>query len=257
MTLALMAAMPEELQALLPLLGAARAHHHAGREFHRGRLDGRELVLVCSPPGAVAAATTATLLIERFDAEAIVSTGVAGGLHPRVRIGDVVIARELLRRDALDAPLFVRSDAPADGRARLLTDPELGAALLDAARAALEVERIVLAGSLALLGIAVPQVHEGPVLGGERAVAAEVERAALAGAWPDALAVDSDGAALAEVCHDCDLPFALLRCIADRADEQAPGDRRRFVAQVAGPLVAAVVRAWLWRQDGGDFARSG
>ena len=41
MTLALMAAMPEELQALLPLLGAARAHHHAGREFHSGQRDGR------------------------------------------------------------------------------------------------------------------------------------------------------------------------------------------------------------------------
>jgi adenosylhomocysteine nucleosidase len=257
MTLALMAAMPEELQALLPLLGAARAHHHAGREFHSGQRDGRELVLVCSPPGAVAAAITATLLIERFGAEAIVSTGVAGGLHPRVRIGDVVVARELLRRDALDAPLFVRTDAPADGRARLLTDPELGGALLDAARAALEVERIALTGSLALLGIAVPQVHEGLVLGGEVAVASEAERSALVHERPDALAVESDGAALAEVCHDFDLPFALLRCIADRADEQAPGDRRRFVAQVAGPLAAAVVRAWLWREDGDWFSRSG
>ncbi len=257
MTLALMAAMPEELQALLPLLGAARVHHHAGREFHSGRLDGRELVLACSPPGAVAAATTATLLIERFGAEAIVSSGVAGGLHPRVRIGDVVVARELLRRDAQATPLFVRTDAPPDGRARLLTDPELSAALLGAARAALEVERIALAGSLALLGIALPQVHEGLLLGGDHAVASEVERNALARAHPEALAVETDGAALAEVCLDCDVPFALLRCIADRSDEQAPGDRRRFVAQVAGPMVAAVVRAWLWRQDGGDFGRSG
>lgn len=257
MTLALLAAMPEELQALLPLLGAARVHHHAGREFHSGRLDGRELVLACSPPGPVAVATTTTLLIERFGAEAVLATGVAGGLHPRLRIGDVVVVRELLRRDALAAPLFARADVPADGRARLLTDPELGAGLFEAARAALEVERIALAGSLALLGITVPQVHEGPVLCAEQPVTAEAERVALSREWPEALAVDTDGAALAEVCHDCDLPYALLRCIADRADEQAPGDRRRFVAQVAGPLAAAVVRAWLWRQDGGDFARSG
>lgn len=246
MTLALMAAMPEELQALRPLLGAARVHHHAGREFHSGRLDGRELVLACSPPGAVAVATTATLLIERFGAEAIVSTGVAGGLHPRVRIGDVVVAHELLRCDAL-----------ADGRTRLAADPELGAALLDAARAALEVERIALAGSLALLGITVQQVHGGLLLSAEQAIAAASERTSLAHEWPEALAVETDGAALAEVCRDCDLPFALLRCVADRADEQAPADRQRFVAQVAGPLVAAVVRAWLWRQDGGDFAGSG
>lgn len=246
MTLALMAAMPEELQALRPLLGAARVHHHAGREFHSGRLDGREVVLAYAPPGAVAAATTATLLIERFGAEAIVSTGVAGGLHPHVRIGDMVVARELLSCSAL-----------TDGGARLPADPDLGAALLAAARAALEVERIALAGSLALLGITVPQVHNGLLLSGTHAVAAEAERSVLARAQPEALAVEADGIALAEVCRDCDLPFALLRCIADRADEQAPGDRRRFVAQVAGPLAAAVVRAWLWRQDEGDFGRSG
>ncbi|HSV70891.1 MAG TPA: 5'-methylthioadenosine/adenosylhomocysteine nucleosidase [Methylibium sp.] len=245
MTLGLMAAMHEELQALLPLLAAPCVHHHAGREFHSGRIDGRQVVLVRSPPGQVATATTVTLLAERFGAEALVSVGVAGGLHPKARIGDVVVARELRAHDLDAVPLFPRHEPPAGERAHLLTDPELSAALQAAAEAALAVERIALAGSLAVLGIAVPRVHAGLLLSGERFVATEAENAALKRAHPDALAVERQGVALAQVCHDCDLPFAVLRCISDRADERAQGDYDRFVAEVAGPFAATLLRAWL------------
>ncbi|HWH72988.1 MAG TPA: 5'-methylthioadenosine/S-adenosylhomocysteine nucleosidase [Methylibium sp.] len=241
MTLALMVTMPEALGALRPLLGAARVHHHAGREFHSGQLGGREVVLVRSGPGRIATATTATLLAERFGAESLLSIGVAGGLQARVRIGDVVIARGLRRHD-LDAPF--RTPPEGDGEA-FVSDPELSDALRAAAEAALAVERIALAGSLAALGIAVPRVHAGLLLSGERLVASAAENAVLQHAHPEALAVDCQGAALAQVCRDCDLPFAVLCCVSERADEQPPQDPGRFGAEVAGPLVATVLRAWL------------
>jgi adenosylhomocysteine nucleosidase len=251
MTLALMAAMPEELQALLAPLSAPRVHHHAGREFHSGWLDGQEVVLVLSRIGKVAAATTATLLIERFGAEAIVFTGVAGGLHPRARVGDVIVARELLQHDLDVSPLFPRHEVPLTGRSRFPTDAVLSDSLLQAARDALDVERIALGDAWAALGIAAPQVHEGLVVSGDRFVATAAEGAALRHELPDALAVEMEGAALAQVCHDCDLPFAVLRCISDRADDQAHVDFKRFLSEVAGPLAGAVVRAWLSRGAGG------
>ena len=75
MTLAIVAAMHEELHALLPLLQPAHATCIAGRQFHRGRLHGHDVVLVLSGIGKVAAATTATLLIQAFDVRAMVFTG--------------------------------------------------------------------------------------------------------------------------------------------------------------------------------------
>lgn len=241
MTIALMAAMPEELQALRAPLTAARVHHHAGREFHSGWLDGQEVVLVLSRIGKVAAATTATLLIERFGAEAIVFTGVAGGLHPRARVGDVVVARELLQHDLDVSPLFPRHEVPLTGRSRFPTDAELSDSLLQAARDALAAEAIVQGETWAALGITAPQVHEGLIVSGDRFVATAAEGAALRHELPDALAVEMEGAAIAQVCHDYGLPYAAVRTISDRADDAAHGDFLRFVQEVASRHSAAIV----------------
>lgn len=247
MTLALMGALPEELAGLRAALTAPAVHHHAGREFVTGRLDGHEVVLVLSRIGKVAAAITATLLIERFEAEAIVFTGVAGGLSPAVGVGDVVVARQLLQHDLDASPLFPRHEVPGSGRSRFPADAPLSDALAQAARDALEAERIGLAASLTALGITAPAVHEGLVLSGDRFVATAAESAALRAELPEALAVEMEGAAVAQVCHDSDLPFAVLRTISDRADDSAHIDFGRFIAEVAGPLSTAILRTWLRR----------
>lgn len=245
MPLALMGALPEELDPLRAALTGASVQHHAGREFHAGRLDGHEVVLVLSRIGKVAAALTATLLVERYGAEAIVFTGVAGGLGSGVQVGDVVVARDLLQHDLDASPLFPRHEVPMSGRARFPTDAPLSDALAAAARAALAAERIGRAASLDALGIGEPAVHEGLVVSGDRFVATALESEALRRELPDALAVEMEGAAVAQVCHDCDLPFAVLRCVSDRADDQAHVDFQRYVAEVGGPLSAAIVRRWL------------
>ncbi|RZU01183.1 5'-methylthioadenosine/adenosylhomocysteine nucleosidase [Rivibacter subsaxonicus] len=244
--LALMAALPEELGSLRAALDAPAVHHHAGREFTTGRLDGYEVVLVLARIGKVAAAITATLAVERFGAQAVIFTGVAGGLHREARVGDIVVARELLQHDLDASPLFPRHEVPLTGRARFATDAVLSDALALAAQEALAIESQALAASWATLGIVAPRVHEGLVVSGDRFVATALESEALRHELPDALAVEMEGAALAQVCHDCDLPFAVLRSISDRADEQAHVDFGRFLREVAGPMSAAVVRRWLF-----------
>ena len=78
--LAIVSAMHEELHALLPELRDAQTTRLAGRVFHSGTIQGRPAVLVLAGIGKVAAATTAALLIQTFEARALVFTGVAGGL---------------------------------------------------------------------------------------------------------------------------------------------------------------------------------
>ena len=241
----IVSAIDEELRTLHAVLEAPVVEHHAGRAFHRGRLDGHEVVLVRCGIGKVAAAATTLLLADRYGVDALVMSGVAGGLAAEARIGDVIVARELLQHDMDASPLFPRHEVPLTGRSRFPADGELSDALAAAAVSALAAERIGLAASFAAFGIDAPRVHQGLVLSGDRFVATSSERTALRTELPDALAVEMEGAAVAQVCHDCDLPFAVLRSVSDQADDSAHVDFGRYVAEIAGPLAAVIVRCWL------------
>ncbi len=249
-TTAIVTAMQEELRALLPMLREPRRLELGGRIFHAGLMHGRPVVLVRSGIGKVAAATTAALLIQAFEAEQLVFTGVAGGLGAGVRVGDVVVARELIQHDMDASPLFPRFEVPLTGRARFPVD----AALADALRiAALHCLNHALENvgetHLADFGIDSPLVHEGLVASGDRFVATAAGSAALREALPDALAVEMEGAAFAQVCADFGRPFAVLRCISDRADDDAHADFNRFIAEVAAVYTREIVGTWLRADD--------
>src|SRR5205085_7812862 len=103
--LAIVSAMHEELRALLPALHEPHTTVVAGRRFHTGTMHGQPVVVALSGIGKVAVAATATILLTRFDADAIVLTGVAGGIGRGVRVGDFVVARQLMQHDMDASPL--------------------------------------------------------------------------------------------------------------------------------------------------------
>lgn len=227
--IAIVAAMHEELAAVLERMPDERKVTVAGRAFWQGHLHGHEVVAVLSRIGKVAAATTATVLAERFAVSRVVFTGVAGGLGPGVAVGDVVVATEFLQHDMDAAPIFPRHEVPLYGRSRFSADASLAAALGRAVRVALPATRL----------------HHGLLISGDRFVATTAEARALQAELPDALAVEMEGAAFAQVCHDFGLPFAAVRTISDRADDAAHGDFVQFVSTVASPSSAAIVDALL------------
>ena len=244
--IAILAALHEELSGVLARWPDEQRERAAGRDVWRGHWHGREVLACLSRVGKVAAATTAALLIERYGAQAIVMTGVAGALHPALRVGDVVLARELLQHDMDASPLFPRHQVPLYGRSRFATDAPLSERLGDAARRALA-DPVATLGAEAVAAFALhqPAVHEGLIVSGDRFVATVAESAALRAELPDALAVDMEGAAVAQVCHDYGVPFAMLRTISDRADDDAHVDFPRFVEQVASHYSVAVLDRWL------------
>lgn len=252
--IAIVSAMHEELHALLPLVDGVQGIIVAGRTFHVGRLHAQPVVLVLSGIGKVAAATTAALLIDRFDAPALLFTGVAGGLHADVAVGDVVVARTLLQHDLDASPLFPRYEVPLTGRSRFEADTALADALADAARRCLASDAPAhaagpAAGPAPLWPAGRPRrVHEGLIVSGDRFVSSAAESARLRADLPQALAVEMEGAALAQVCADFGRPFAVLRSISDRADDTAHVDFARFVAEVASVYTRAIVGDWLARR---------
>jgi adenosylhomocysteine nucleosidase len=248
MTLAIVAALHEELAAVLDLLPDERKTVVAGREFWVGHLHGHEVVAVLSRIGKVAAATTATLLIERFQASRIVFTGVAGGLGEGVRVGDVVVARQFAQHDMDASPLFPRHEVPLYGLTRFATDAALSDELARAAAVVLaDAPRTLGEDTVREFNLHSPALHQGLVLSGDRFVATATESDALRRDWPDALAVEMEGAAIAQVCFDAGVPFAAVRTVSDRADDAAHVDFVRFIRAVASRYSAALIDAWLRR----------
>lgn len=223
--IAIVSAMQEELAAVLVLMQGQQKQTIAGREFWLGQLHGREVVVVLSRIGKVAAATTATILIERFGVQCLVFTGVAGGLHPIAQVGDVVVATEFLHHDMDASPLFPRFEVPLTGVSRFAADRVLSNQLADAVSRSLPSIRL----------------HLGLMVSGDRFVCTTAESLALQDAVPDALAVEMEGAAIAQVCADYGVSFAAVRTISDRADDAAHGDFLQFVKTTASPYSAAIV----------------
>ena len=83
------------------------------------------------------------------------------------------------------------------------------------------------------------------MISGDRFVSSAAESQALQRLLPDALAVDMESAAVAQVAADFSCPLAVLRSISDRADDAAHVDFPQFLAEVAAPLSCAVVQAAL------------
>lgn len=246
MTLAIVAALHEELAAVQALLRDPRRVQAFGRDFWLGRVHDHEVVVVLSRVGKVAAATTASVLIERWGVSRIVFTGVAGGLAEGVRVGDVVVAQEFAQHDMDASPLFPRHEVPLYGLTRFATDAGLSLQLAGAVTAMLaEAPHTLGADTLREFNLSSPALHRGLVLSGDRFVATAAESDALRRDWADALAVEMEGAAIAQVCHDAGVPFAAVRTISDRADDAAHVDFVRFIRAVASRYCAAVIDTWL------------
>ena len=240
MTLAILSALAEEQQGIFEQLEQPRRVQHAGRSFGLGRWHGQPVVLALSRIGKVAAATTATALIEKFGATRIVFTGVAGGVGEGVQVGDVVVAADFIQHDMDAAPLFPRFEVPLYGQARFACDGPLSALLLIAASAGLICDR----GRFGL-NSELPRVHHGLVASGDRFVSSATEvqalQAALRAQGHEALAVEMEGAAVAQVCHDYGVAFAAMRSISDRADDTAHTDFAVFVRTVASRYAQAIL----------------
>ena len=242
----LMSAMHEELALLLEAMPDEQRVRVAGRDFWQGHWQGRPVVAVLSRIGKVAAATTATALIERFGVGQIVFTGVAGGLGAGVHVGDVVLADAFVQHDMDASPLFARHEVPLYGRSRFATDASLSQALAQAAQAVLaQVAGHVGEAVVREFHLHAPRLHNGLIASGDRFVSTTAECRALQQALPEALAVEMEGAAVAQVCADYGVPFAALRTISDRADDDAHADFSRFIRQVASRYSLAMLSKWL------------
>ncbi|WP_322881465.1 5'-methylthioadenosine/adenosylhomocysteine nucleosidase [Pandoraea sputorum] len=248
MTLGIVAALHEEIADLLAEMAPGAHVEHIGmRDYHVGKLHGHDCVIVLARIGKVAAAATTAALIHRFDVREIVFTGVAGGLAHGLSVGDVVIADTLTQHDMDASPLFPRFEIPLLGRAAFDAEASLRDALAQAAREWLadEMAAQVSAALRTELRMSAPRVHVGQIASGDRFVSSAHEATLLRSTLPQALAVEMEGAAVAQVCHEYGIPFAVMRTLSDAADDTAHVDFPRFLREVASHYSHGILRRFL------------
>lgn len=239
--------MPQEIARLQTAIAAPRRVTRGMRDYVTGTIGAHDVVLVFSRWGKVAAASTVTTLIEAFGVDRILFTGVAGAIDGDLAVGDVVIATELIQHD-MDVSAVVdlklaRFEIPLLHRSSFPADPALVTAATEAASRYLSrtLLRDVGADELRAFGVAAPKVRAGLIVSGDQFIADATRAAGLKALLPQAQCVEMEGAAVAQVCYEHNVPMAIVRVISDKADHAAPVDFLRFIDKVASHFTSGIV----------------
>ena len=252
MRLGIISALAEEQQGLVEAMQGPYKLVHGQRAYWVGQLWEIDAVCVLSRIGKVAAAMTATTLVEKFGVTHILFTGVAGAGDKTIQVGDIVVAESLVQHDMDASPLFPRFEVPLTGLSRFPADHRLATRLFDAAQAFLDEDfkKAIDPLEKAAFGLTRPRIHRGLIASGDQFVNDRAHINALNAALPGLVAVEMEGAAVAQVCYELNLPCAVIRTISDNANENAATDFLRFVKSVAAQYAYYIVRRFCLQEAG-------
>lgn len=240
-------ALREEQAGLIDSMQAPIIVRRGMRDYVSGHLWGIECVCVLSRIGKVAAAATTATLIEKFGVSHIIFTGVAGAADSSLRVGDIVVARQLVQHDMNAEPLFPRYEVPLTGLSHFYSDQILSRQLLQAAQEfiKLDFQTVLAAHDKLAFCLVVPQIHEGLVASGDEFIAQPMQLQKITNTLQDVLAVEMEGAAVAQVCFEFGIPFAIVRTISDSANEDSPVDFVQFLEKVAAHYAYGIVKRFI------------
>ena len=209
--LAIIGAMKEEIDALAAEMRVSDRQVHAGIEVVRGHLGEVTLVLAQCGVGKVNATICTQMLLDLYRPHALIFSGVAGGLLPNMKIGDVIIASHLIQYD-MDLTAFGRRHGELPGKDRMIEcDPRL---VQKAAEAFDQAFPDPASG---------PSLMLGTVVSGDRFIQDADQLRWLQREF-SALATEMEGAAVGYTCDLNGIPFVVIRGLSDTASENASTD---------------------------------
>lgn len=246
MTIGIICAIPQELGHLAQAVETPERLSRAGLDFLSGTLDGHRVTLVGAGVGKVNAGLTATLLADRFNCRCLVFSGVAGGLDPALRVGDVVIGERTLQHDAGviqggRVHTYQAGHVPFFNPTGKLgyTVPE---ALIAGVRARLDGFSLPPLSAAAAGGEArVPEIAYGTILTGDQFLNCEATRERLFREL-GGRAIEMEGGAIGQVAEAFAIPHLVIRALSDLAGGESQIDFGRFVEEVAASSAAILRR---------------
>lgn len=205
-------AMDEEVAVLRSEMEVEETVVQASMTFNRGKLCGKNAVIVCSGIGKVNAAVCAQILVDRFQVDTLINTGIAGSLDSRIDIGDMVISTDAMHHD-MDATVF----GDAAGQVPRMDTFSFSAdeSLIEKAKTANEEAN--------------PDIHTftGRIASGDQFVSSSEVKNRIVSLF-DARCVEMEGAAIAHVAYLNKIPYVIVRAISDKADNSATMDYPEF-----------------------------
>ena len=212
--LAIMGAMQEEIEPLLAHFDNVNVVEYANNKFYEVSYNGLEIVIAYSKIGKVFASLTASTMIEKFGCDTLLFSGVAGGINPKLQIGDLIIADKLCQHD-LDITAFGHPHGfVPGGKVFVETTKELRDLAIKVANE----------NNL--------KVIEGTIATGDQFVHSNERKEFIENTF-NADALEMEGASVAVVCDALNVPFFILRAISDTADMDAGFDFDEFLKSSA------------------------
>ncbi|MBK2110137.1 5'-methylthioadenosine/adenosylhomocysteine nucleosidase [Francisella tularensis] len=211
--IAILGAMEIEIQPILDKLNSYETIEYANNKYYLANYQDKELVIAYSKIGKVFSSLTATIMIERFGVEALLFTGVAGGLQD-LKVGDMIAATATVQHDVdITAFGYPYGKIPIS-EVEIKTSAKL---LKQAQNVANE------------LGL---NLHTGVIATGDQFVHC-VERKDFVIKEFAAKAIEMEGASVNLICNEMGVPSLILRSISDTADGNAPENFDEFAKMAA------------------------
>ncbi len=214
MKIAIMGAMPEEIEPILEKLDSYEKVDFAKNSYYKGKYKTLDVVVAYSKIGKVFSTLTATTMLEMFACDMLLFTGVAGAVNPKLKIGDLVVATKLAQHD-LDITIFGHPHGYVPG----------GDVYVESDADLRTLAKIV----AKKMGV---ELHEGIIATGDQFIANEKRKEFIAKTFK-ADALEMEGASVAVVCDALGVPFFILRSISDAADMDAGFNFDEFVQSSA------------------------
>ena len=228
-TIAVVGAMEQEIELLRESMANVKHVSFGKFSAYEGELAGKRMVLVLSGIGKVNAAVSTSWVIHQFAPDCIINTGSAGGLGKGLKVGDVVIGETVAHHDVdVTAFGYVWGQVP-QLPAAFASDENL---IRQAEKAAQVFE-----------GAAVTQ---GLIVSGDRFVHSSEGVAEIRSHFPEVKAVEMEAAAIAQTCHQLEVPFVIIRAVSDSADEKADISFEEFLKTAAvssAKIVTEIVKS--------------
>lgn len=269
--IAIMSAFEPELVKLRAATQITGTRVINGRTHYLGRLGGHDVVLLLSGFSMVNAAMTTQAMLDRFTIRGIIFSGIAGGVNPGLRVGDVTVPAQWGNYQEM---VFARETPTGFAPARTTTPfanfgmmfPQGTSVAIPAGKpdslirqfwfavdsVSLETARLATRGIKLnrCTGTGECLAHEPQIVIGGNGVSGPtfVDNAAYREwAWNSfhADALDMETAAVAIVAYENRMPYIAFRSLSDLAGGGAGQNEARIFGRLAADNSAAVVIAYL------------
>ena len=220
MKIGIVGAMAQEVEILSQLMTDKKETKVASAVIFEGKINGKEVALLQSGIGKVAAAIGTTALLQLAKPNVVLNTGSAGGVAKGLKVGDIVISDETRYHDAdVTAFGYEKGQLPANPAA-FLSDKQLADLADEIAQSQGQ------------------NVKRGLICSGDSFINCEEKIAQIKA---DVTAVEMEATAIAQVCYAFNVPFVVVRAISDAGDGEASMSFEEFLPLAAKQSSALVL----------------